>query len=130
MIRFPTHDGRGGFTLALSSRQSSDHESTVSRHTAGLSHSLKSPSIKLLSAHASTSSSILDDALPRQSHPSTDLSRRIHAWSREQQLFTRLRRKRPRLSVDADQRIHRQGLEGWIWRFVSRLIGLDDQILQ
>ena len=130
MIRFPTHDGRGGFTLAVSSRQSSDHESTVSRHTAVISQSPKSLSLKALSTHASTSSSILDDALPRQPHPSTDLSQRIHAWAQEQQLYAQLRRKRRRLSVNADQRIRRQGLEGWIWRFVSRLIGLDDQILQ
>ena len=60
----------------------------------------------------------------------TDLSQRIHAWAKEQQLYARLRRKRRRLAADADQRIHRQGLEGWIWRFVSRLIGIDDQLLQ
>src|SRR5208282_5366818 len=103
MIRFPTHDGRGGFTLAVSSRQSSDHESTVSRHTAVISQSPKSPSLKALSTHASTSSSILDDDLPRQPHPSTDLSQRIHAWAQEQQLYAQLRRKRRRLSVNTDQ---------------------------
>src|SRR5215471_11534365 len=130
MIRFPTHDGRGGFTLGVSSRQSSVHESTVSRHTAVVSQSLKSPSLKALSTHASTSSSILDDALPRQPHPSTDLSQRIYAWAQEQQLYSRLRRKRRRLPLDTDQGIHPDGLEGWLWRFVSRLIGLDDQILQ
>ena len=114
----------------MSSRQSSDHKSTVSRHTAVISQSLKSPSLKALSTHASTSSSILDDALPGQPQTSTDLSQRIHAWAQEQQLYARLRHKRRRLSVEADQRIRRQGLEGWIWRLVSRLIGLDDQILQ
>lgn len=129
MIRFPTHDGRGGFTLALSSHQTSDHESTVSRHTA-IPSQLKRPSTKALSTHASTSSSILDDALPRQTHPSTDLSQRIHAWAQEQQLYARLRHKRRRLSTNPDQRIRRQGLEGWLWRFVSRLIGMDDQLLQ
>lgn len=130
MIRFPTHDGRGGFTLAMSSRQSSDHESAVSRHTAVVSQSLQSPSLKVLSIQASTSSSILDDALPGQPYPSTDLSQRIHAWAREQQRYARLRSKRRRLTRDTDQRIQSRGLEGWIWRFVSRLIGLDDQILQ
>jgi hypothetical protein len=130
MIRFPTHDGRGGFTLALSSHQASDHASTVSRHTAIPSHSLKNPSTKAFSTHASTSSSILDDALPRQLHSSTYLSQRIQAWAQEQQLYARLRHKRRRLSVDADQQIRRYGLEGWIWRFVSQLIGIDDQILQ
>lgn len=132
MIRFPTHDGRGGFTLALSShRQTSSHHgpSTVSRHTA-IPSQLKGPSTKGLSTHASTSSSILDDALPRQPHPSTDLSQRILAWAQEQQVYARLRHKRRRLSVDADHRIRRDGLEGWLWRLVSRLIGIDDKLLQ
>src|SRR5271170_2060423 len=129
MIRFPTHDGRGGFTLALST-PSEREESSASRHTAIPTQSLKLSSAKALSTHASTSSSILDDALPRQAHPSTDLSQRIHAWAQEQQLYTRLRHKRRKLSMDADQRSRRHGLEGWLWRFVSRLIGIDDQLLQ
>lgn len=124
MIRFPTHDGRGGFTLALTS-----HES-MATHSTAHPQSAKLPSIKALSSHASTSSSILDDALPRHSHVSTDLSQRIHAWAQEQQMYTRLRHKRRRISADADQRIQRQGLEGWIWRFVSSLIGIDDGLLQ
>ena len=129
MIRFPTHDGRGGFTLALST-PSEREESSASHHTAIPTQSLKLSSAKALSTHASTSSSILDDALPRQAHPSTDLSQRIHAWAQEQQLYTRLRHKRRKLSMDADQRSRRHGLEGWLWRFVSRLIGIDDQLLQ
>ena len=32
--------------------------------------------------------------------------------------------------MDADQRSRHHGLEGWLWRFVSRLISLDDQFLQ
>jgi hypothetical protein len=124
MIRFPTHDGRGGFTLALTS-----HHSVASPSTAHPpSHKLASS--KALSTRASTSSSILDDALPRHTHPSSDLSQRIHAWAHEQQAYARLRHKRRRLSTDKDQRIERQGLEGWIWRFVSSLIGIDDEILQ
>jgi len=131
-IRFPTHDGRGGFTLALSSHQSSDRESLGSRHTAIIQQSLKTPSsFKARSTHASTSSSILDDALPRQPHPSSDLSQRIYAWAREQQLYARLRHnKRRRLSAVTDQRIRRDGFEGWLWRFVSHLIGMDDHLLQ
>lgn len=130
MIRFPTHDGRGGFTLALST-PSEREESSASRHTAIPALSLKLSSAKALSTHASTSSSILDDALPRQAHPSTDLSQRIHAWAQEQQFYAKLRHKRRKLSTDEDQRSRRhQGLEGWLWRFVSRLIGIDDQLLQ
>lgn len=128
MIRFPTHDGRGGFRLALSSQ----HESALSRDFDALSpRSHKSRSTKGLSTQASTSSSILDDALPRQPHPSSDLSQRIHAWAQEQRVYARLRHnKRRRLSVEAGQRIRREGLEGWLWRFVSRLIGMDDHLLQ
>jgi hypothetical protein len=130
MIRFPTHDGRGGFTLAVSASHPSEKESSIhSRHTALPSQSLRIVSSKANSTHASTSSSILDDALPRQPHPTTDLSQRIHAWAQEQQLYTRLRHKRRRLSAE-DQRIHRNGLEGWIWRFVSSLINMDDELLQ
>src|SRR5579859_571040 len=130
MIRFPTHDGRGAFTLALTaSHQSTVH--TVQQHWLSPGEqSLLTPSSKALSTHASTSSSILDDALPRQAHPSMDLSQRIQAWTQEQQYYTRLRYKRRRLSYDVDQRIPRQGLEGWLWRFVSKLIKMDDELLQ
>jgi hypothetical protein len=131
MIRFPTHDGRGGFTLALSSHPAaSDQESTVSRFNPVASQSRKSPSAKALSTHASTSSSILDDALPRQTHSSNPDSLRILAWAQEQQLYVRLRNKRRRLSTDPEQAISRQGFEGWLWQFVSRLIGMDEELLQ
>jgi hypothetical protein len=129
MIRFPTHDGRGGFTLAVSSHQSENQSSIRSHHTAVPSQSFRIPSTKAQSTHASTSSSILDDALPRQPHSTTDLSQRIHAWAQEQQLYTRLRHKRRRLSTE-DKRIQRHGLEGFIWRVVSRLINMDDELLQ
>jgi len=129
MIRFPTHDGRGGFTLALST-PSEREESSASRHTAIPAQSLKLSSAKALSSHASTSSSILDDVLPKPAHPSTELSHRIHAWAQEQQFYTKLRHKRRKLSLDEDQRSRRHGFEGWLWRFVSRLIGLDDKLLQ
>ena len=130
MIRFPTHDGRGGFTLALSSHQTSDRDSTVSRHIAVASQSRKSPSAKALSSQASTSSSILDDALPRQTQSSIPDSLRILAWAKEQQLYVRLRNKRRRLSIEPEQAIQRQGFEGWLWQFVSRLIGMDEELLQ
>ena len=132
MIRFPTHDGRGGFTRAISSRHSEKDSAIGSQYTAVPSlPALVTPSTKALSTHASTSSSILDDALPRQTHPSTDLSQRIHAWAQEQQLYARLRHKRRRLSsLDAEMRVSRNGIEGWIWRFVSSLIGMDDDLLQ
>ena len=115
--------------MALST-PSEREESSASRHTAIPGQSPRLTSTKALSTHASTSSSILDDALPRQAHPSMDLSQRIHAWAREQQLYSRVRHKRRRLSMDADQRSRSHGLEGWLWRFVSRLIGIDDQLLQ
>jgi hypothetical protein len=131
MIRFPTHDGRGGFSVQVTSHVSSECQSSgKSDLTAHAIPSLVTPTTDEATTPASVSSSFLDEVLTRQPQPSIDLRQRVVTWLEGQQMSGSPHKRRKLSPPRGDQMISNRGLEGWLWRFVSTLIGIDDQILQ